>query len=160
MHKNQGFTLLEVIFTVAILGLLAVVVMPLVGTTTPRVSLDAATRLIESHIRYAQNLSTSTGEFHGFRATSETTYEIYKQTTAGDVIVDSPHDHQPMLVDLGTQFPNVTFQSPTYPAYDVLFKEVGAPTTGGGVQIEIGNSLGDIKTIEVTEITGRIEINN
>lgn len=154
--SKGGFTLIESVATIALMGIMAIAAAPLLGNANNLMSLDSAGKKIEADIRYAQNMATTTSETHGFRATSSTTYEVYKKVGAVTTIVDSPYNHNPMSIDLATDFDNVTFSAPTYPNYIIEFDKTGSPTTGGGVQVTVAIPSGETRKVTVTATSGNI----
>ena len=56
---KKAFTLLEIIFVIVVVGILAVVIVPRFGSTNLN---DAATQVV-SHIRYAQHLAMSDDKY-------------------------------------------------------------------------------------------------
>ena len=154
---QDGFSLLEMVLVVALLGLLTVATVPLINSTQ-KTSLDSMTRALELDLRYAQTLATTTNTPHGFRATDANTYEVFKQTGAGDVLITSPHHQAPMSETIDSYYPGVSFNSPSYPAFEVVFQPNGAPNSGAGTQIQLQDSESHTKTITVSDITGRIEV--
>ena len=131
----------------------------MIDNTTAAVSLDTATRKVQSDIRYAQNLASTTGEPHGFRVNSDNTYVIFKPNDMGaEEIVASPHDKNPMQIDIGEDYPGITFVSDNFPTNEILFDEIGRPTTGGGSNIIMQNNNSEQKTLSISNVTGKVDI--
>lgn len=149
VRRERGFTLIELILTISVLGFLAVAALPTDQDTVP-VALEAASRKVKSDIRYAQNLATTTGDPHGFRATGATTYEIYNVTTGA--IVSSPLTNQPMQENLSTNYEATAFGAQNY---QIEFDRFGQPTMGGGtiIQLDYDN---DQRQIQVTNTSGYV----
>ena len=53
MHKNKGFTVIELIFVIIAVGILAAMIIPRLEINGAR---EAATQML-THIRYAQHLA-------------------------------------------------------------------------------------------------------
>lgn len=156
-YKQKGFTLLELALVIAVLGIITYTAMPLFDTLDP-VNLDTAARKLEADIRYAQTLSTTTGDPHGFRNISDgltTTYEIYSVIT--NTAVTSPYDHEPMQEDFNDTFQGVNFVDNNH---DIQFDGLGKPTIISGTdQIPISNKDGSqSKIIEIVTSTGLVRI--
>src|SRR3989338_6899129 len=58
-EKNLGFTLIEIIMVLAIIGLIALVTLPIYQQIKPGITLNSQTRDIVSDLRYAQQLSVT-----------------------------------------------------------------------------------------------------
>lgn len=155
--SENGFSLLEMVLVVGLLGLLTIATVPLINSTQ-KTSLTSMARALELDLRYAQTLATTTNAPHGFRAVDANTYEVFRQTGLGDVLVTSPHNQTPMSETIDTHYPGVSFNAPSYPAFEVVFQPNGAPSPGGGTQIQLQDSESNAKTIIVSDITGRIEV--
>ncbi|MGE5472696.1 MAG: Tfp pilus assembly protein FimT/FimU [Ignavibacteriales bacterium] len=75
--KNKGFTLLEIMIVIAILGIVIVVAAPRMGGSKNDFKLYTSARNLVSDIRYAQELSISTKDNHiVFFNFDENWYEI------------------------------------------------------------------------------------
>lgn len=153
----KGFTLLELVLTIAVLGVLTATAMPLFTDADSFALTDAAEKL-ESDLQYTQNLATSTGESHGFRNIADdsaSNYEIYN--VDDDEAVTSPYDHEPMEEDFAESFAGTFFVSDDH---EIEFDETGMPTfVSGDNTITISNEDGsETTTIEIVESTGMIRI--
>jgi len=150
-RSEKGMTVIELILAVVVIAMMAISVMPKGEGLSP-ISLDAASRKVKADIRYAQNLSTSTGVSHGFRIINSTSYEIYNTSTGA--VVNSPINTTPMQEDLSTDFDGVTFTT----TGDVIeFDEWGRST--GGLVLSFIMTTGSIsKQITVDNDTGTIVI--
>jgi prepilin-type N-terminal cleavage/methylation domain-containing protein len=154
----KGFTLLELILTVAVLGVLTATAMPLF-TNSDSFALVNAAKKLENDLQYAQNLATTTSEAHGFRNIADddiiSNYEIYN--VDDDEAVTSPYDHEPMQEDFAEDFTGTVFVTNNH---EVEFDETGMPTfVSGDNTITISNEDGsETTTIEIVESTGMIRI--
>lgn len=153
LKNKNGFTLIELILVIVTLGIIAYAAIPVEPGLAP-ISLDAAARKLKSDIRYAQNMATTTGEPHGFRATGESTYEIYNALSSS--VITSPVTHLPMKEDLSASFGKAKFQDISYL---VVFDNLGRPSLGGGTIIII-NDPGSAtpKQVHITNNSGFVSL--
>lgn len=149
LHSSGGFTLLESLLVISMVGLLAVVAIPQDNDLKSPMTLDAAARKLTADIRYAQNMATTTGDTYGFRVTGTNTYEIYNVNTG--VTAPSPFTSQPMQEDFGSNFGNTQF----FTTYAVQFDDDGKPVIGGGTVIRLTDGSKS-KYLEVTPTSGLI----
>lgn len=150
-NRGKGFTLIELVLVIVILGILAIVAIPAFNNLTP-ISLDAAARKVKEDLRYAQSLATTTGESHGFEVTANSTYRVYNVNTGTTVV--SPYHHTPMTEDLSSEFGGAQFNSLTY---QIEFNASGQPTTGGGTTVQINDGT-NFKQIQITLTSGYIRL--
>ena len=115
------------------------------GNNVQSTNLNTASQKVLNDLRYAQNLSTTTGESHGFELVDSSTYRIYKVSTNENV--NSPHHHAEMQEDLDTSFKSLTFEGDEFPSGNVEFNDFGVATSGGGTTIKLQDSEGNYKEI-------------
>lgn len=156
--QMKGFTLLELVLTVAVLGVLTATAVPLL-TNSDSFALTNAAKKLESDLQYAQSLASTTGEAYGFRNIADddinSNYEVYDVDT--DEAVSSPYDHEPMQEDFAESFAGTVFVTDDH---DITFDETGMPTIESGDNtITISNEDGsETTTLEIVESTGMIRI--
>lgn len=157
IFNKQGFTLIELALTMSIIGILSAVAVPAIGRLLQASSLDAAARMVQNDIRYAQMLAQTTGDSYGFRATSNTMYRIYK--VADGSLVNSPYDQLPMEVNLSNIANGLHFSAGSYPAYQITFDSVGRPSGSETVQVmDVDNFQS--QNIQISSGSGLIMRNN
>jgi prepilin-type N-terminal cleavage/methylation domain-containing protein len=76
--KSRGFTLIEVLIVLLIMGIISVAVMPKWTGTGTNVNYEA--RRVLNDIRYAQGMSITTGQRYRWVKLSSTTYQITDQS--------------------------------------------------------------------------------
>lgn len=145
---RKGFTLIELVLVVSMLSVIGLLFISYSGDIG-NVSVDALSRKIQSDIRYAQQLATSTGTTHGVVFHSGGNYVVYvnnENTPATD-----PMDRRPM-VESSADFGSIMISS----NYRVEFDKLGKPTVGGGGNVEIVADSGAQRRIYVIENTGAV----
>lgn len=148
--SNKGFTLLELIMTISLMGILGVSVIPLI-TSSQAFGLDNATRKLESDIRYAQSMAMTKGEAYGFRNISDgknTTFEVY--LVSSGLPAKSPYSREPMLEDISAKFKGVFFE---HNNHHITFNAQGNPTfITGGQYVALKNQDNEKKAIFINNV--------
>ena len=137
---SRGFTLIEMLVVVVILGIAAAVVLPQVGAASG-IKLSAAARTLMSDLLYAQNRAISTQQRHYFRVsglgTDTQTLELLAVPLDGGdpVPVRDPTQGGNFAVRFGQNaspgLAGVTLVASTYAGDSALvgYDELGAPVT-------------------------------
>lgn len=147
---RRGFTVVELLLVVAMLGIVALLLMSYTGDVG-NVSVDAASWKIQSDIRHAQQLASTTGQQHGVKFNEHGTYVVYNQDPS--MPVSDPLDKRPMVGDVG-QFGSIWVGN----AYQVEFDKEGHPSMGGGGYVEILAENGASRRIFVIKDTGAVVV--
>ena len=166
--NSKGFTLVEVLVVLVILGIAATIVIPMIGDTSG-MRVTSAARHISSTLMFAQTAAISDQQF--FQVVFDPDAESYEvQDADGNVIADpvmAGHDYR---VDYAndSRTKNVRIESVNFDGgAKVWFDRLGAPYSGpdkdnltalnsGRVNVQAGDK---IMTILVEPITGKIRIN-
>jgi len=141
--ESRGFTMLEVIAVLVIIGIIAAVAIARIGTTAAY-TLDSQAEVVKNHLRYAQSRAMATGNVWGINFTSGTTYHLFQGTATG-VALQILGENSP-TVDISGSGLVITPPSPPTVAFDGY----GSP---GATTIPIATNG---KTITVTRNTGYI----
>ncbi len=155
MVNNRGFTVIELILVIVILGILAAIVYPKYQALSS-IRVSSAAQTIEADIRYAQSLAVSTPYNYSVVFDSgANSYSISRvdRSTGAVTSINHPFKAGTYAVNLGTDYPGVALGS----SYTVTFDYLGSPVTGGGGSVTV-SSGGYSKTITVQANTGRVTI--
>lgn len=138
-HSPQaGFTMIEVIAAVLILGVLAAVVVVDTMDSETTASGAAVTAKVKNHLRYARNRSMSSHEEWGLNFSGDT-YKLEKRGTSGETHFFPGEEEEDVTL------------TPLSIATDVYFDEWGRPVDENGNSISFGAS-----GITINQTTGYI----
>ncbi len=145
--QKEGFTLLELIFVIILLGLLAAIALPVVSSVSGSRNLEIAAQGMAMEMRRAQQVAIT--------------------TKAPQRIEVRVHNQDYRIRDLVTnevitfQLPEgITFRSVNFPYdgwhYAITFYPTGAPSRGGTVGLT--DTRDRVRYIIITPATGRVKI--
>lgn len=164
---QKGFTLIEMVMLLLILGILAVVVIPQVedmaGTRA-----SATARKLQSDIAYAQSLAMTRNLPHrvyfnaapapanGYAVVNDANGNGNWGVDPGEFAIDPANASASLSVTLNTgSYAGVIISGGSLTGTFVGFNTLGVPTTGGTVSISGG---GTTQTVTVQPETGRVSI--
>ena len=147
---RKGFTLIELLLVVSLLSVVGLLFVSYSGDIG-NVSIDALSRKIQSDIRYAQQMATSTGVAHGVNFVQGGSYTVY----TGNISTPTtdPYDRGPMVEDM-QEFGDIEVVT----NYQVEFNTLGTPTIGGGGNVEVMADTGAMRIIYVIDNTGAVVV--
>lgn len=138
--KNKGFTLIEMMIVVAIIGILALVISPNFNSSREQFTLYTTARSCVSDLRYTQQLSMDTKVQHGMYFT-QNGYQII-----GSEVVKK------------VDFDGLTYQTIFGASSDaIVFQTDGTPIESG--KIDLKSNISDMHIyISVTPGTGEVSV--
>jgi len=140
----RGFTLIEVILIMVIIGILSATVIPRIDFTLPTTaSVDGAAYIVASDIRYVQECAMANRVSKSISFTSGNSSYTFPATTPSTSRLD-PSGQLSEGVVVGT---TITF----------TFNSLGEPIAGGGNSVIVSGG-GQTRTITVTNYTGKVTI--
>jgi prepilin-type N-terminal cleavage/methylation domain-containing protein len=171
----RGFTLVEILVVVLIIGIAAAVIVPSIGSRDD-LKVASAARLVMADLIYAQNRSITTQQKHYvIFDTASRSYRI-STTPTSTAAIDHPVNHTPYVVKFGAGGTSgledlslgvVSFEGkktiafdelgvPYY--YDPVANSTTATSTSGGSIVEIVCNKQKL-TVYIEPYTGEIRVN-
>ena len=163
---SRGFSSAEIAVTLAVIGVMAMVVVPSMASMVRRARVSAASRQVISDIRQTRSRSLGTGweyKLFGFAATStdvrKNQYRVLARSNSG---VAWPADTSPVMssttqraeawMNVNTQFPGVRLVSPTA-RFEIAFDARGAaPGSASFNPLVVNNQFGNTTSLTVTTV--------
>lgn len=150
--ENKGFTLLELVVTIAITGIISVIVLPNIGNTVTDVNLELVTGKLMDDIRYTQNFAVTNHCNTWFTVNVDSNYYSYGfYATSPNIdpqLLTDPATNRPAIINL-YNYNNISLTSETLNG-GIDFNWFGFPTNGG--QIVINNA----KFVNIENETGYV----
>lgn len=140
-RKHRGFTLVELVFIILIIGILAVSVMPKWSGTSLGVQFEA--RRLLNDLRYTQALSVTTGQRYRWVKTGSNTYSILDESGSA---ITLPSGTTTLTFSSGVSFGALT----NLPGSLVAFNSQGIPYITSGTP---GTALASTASIVVSNGT-------
>ena len=132
--SSQGFTLIEVIAVLIILGILGVVVASRVSSTGAY-SVKSQAEVLKSHIRYAQTMAMGTGIIWGINISDSKQYSLFRDNDTTKTVVLPGANSNPVVLEAN---------GPSLSTDTIRFGGKGAPVD------VIGDSIQTIPAATVT----------
>lgn len=160
MRKDEkGFTLIELVFLIIILGIISVVISISIGDINST-KLNSAARRLASDIRYAQQLSLTKQVRHGVIFTANS-YTVFENDNTADP-ARNPQGGADFVISFTTgEFAGIAI-STSLPGSVVKFESNGRPLdgtnaalTGATNQVTLTYS-GSPKSLTITPETGKL----
>jgi prepilin-type N-terminal cleavage/methylation domain-containing protein len=154
--RASGFTLLEVVMVLAIVGILAVFALPRLSATTNPITLSAVSAKVAASVRYAQNLSMSQGQRYRVVFTANTV----QITDSGGAPIVQPLTASTAAVSVAPA--TLSGYNPPLTSNYVAFDTKGVPyinatTALTGTATITVTSGSDSTTVAIAPETGRVK---
>ena len=164
--NRRGFTLVELVIVIVVIGILSFVTTAAITTVIKSIQLNSAADKLVSDIRYAHTMANVTATWYGvsFEVNPVNRYSIFTTNTTGtiDTIVNNPAKNgTAFTINLKSDY-NVLISGVTIEGggKKILFQPLGTPymSTSSIISSEsvVTLYLGATKTIRITRNTGRI----
>lgn len=139
---NKGFTLIELVLVIAIIGILAGIAAPKFSASKSDFKLQATAKACQADLRYAQQLSIDTKEPHGVYFT-QTGYQLKKN---GNEIIKS------VTFVNGISFVDIQDNA----SDNIIFSSNGAPQQAGKIDFKTSENFHAY--VNITSNTGEVSI--
>ena len=150
-RPTSGFTLIEILVVVVILGIAAAIIVPHIGSRSDLKATSAA-RLMMADLIYVQNRSISQQKWHYVQFdTATNSYKVMDQMSPTLNIITHPVEQSPFVVAIGASGPaalrDVNINTVTFDGQKVIaFDEMGTPYAyNPGTNVSTALTAGSIK---------------
>ncbi len=126
--RKQGFTLLEIVVVILIMGILASVVGPALSGVSPKYRLRAAARDVGSNINHVRSLASATGKLFVLH---------YDLETQKYWMVHPPEPDEDPDMDIADRQQGTVNSMPIGVTIDEIFLPDGSSETGGELDLRI-----------------------
>ena len=159
-----GFTLIEILVVVVILGIAAAIVVPAIGSRSDLKATSAA-RMIMADLIYAQNRSISQQKKHYVRFDKAAqTYEVLEQVSPSAVLIKHPVNADNFVVKLGSggakPIRDVTIDTAAFDGKTILVYDAATNTDSPMNAGKVTLACGTLKlTITIEPFSGELRLN-
>ena len=154
-RRTAGFTLMELMTVVVIIGIIAAMAVPSFLGYLPKLRVKSASRDIVSQLRLARSKAVSERQPYGVA------FDLSGDAVYSFADTDDPSAKQYSMADsvvkADTLNPDLSFSSCTYANNCVVFNSTGAASTSGDLQLVTGDGS-ILMSINVLASTGRVRL--
>lgn len=141
--KNKGFSVMELLLVIAVLGILAAIAVPRFSTVDVQRDLDNAARQLVVDLRWTSQVAANSVDTVQVVFVNAAPYG-YRVVQGAAAVVIKPTQSFPATVS----FPAVV--------NPVTFDVFGKPTGAANVVIALQNAAGQTRTVNIDYLTGRV----
>ena len=153
MKSNSGFSIIELVLVMAILGILSAITVPKIGGIIDDVNEKAVSERIIEDLSYLRNLAVSSHDTTWMVVDqAQNQYGLYVGPDAGSrVLLADPQSGETLILDLDTEYDNIAISSVDFGGgSEISFNWWGTPSAGGTIV------LNSSRTITVVSETGMV----
>ncbi len=164
MTRRSGFTVLELMVVVALLGIIATITFPVIEGLSPEYSLRSGARLVGSQIHWAQSIAAAGGRSHHLRYDFESGRAwVIMPPAAGedpDQALDERDAYEPIELPRGIRFEKVIRADGDHvddDTADILFDPLGFE---GSHIVYLRNREGHLLAVRFHSLLGVVDYSN
>ncbi len=155
LRQTSGFTFIEMVITVVIIGIISALAVPTFLRTMDRVKLKSQVRDIVSDIRWARSKSIQTKVQCGVHFnTDNNTYSLFLDTDNPGNFVYSANDSTLQTKTLSSK---LDLEACTFPNNCIIFRSDGTGCSTGQINCR-STSISENYNVNVLATTGRVKI--
>ena len=156
---RDGFTLIELIIVLVIIGIASGLVGIMIGKGSGGLEMKTVTKEISSILRYARNHSVSEKRTYCFVINKEEgAIRLYAHKDEAEDNNEEDNEEKEMLPVIDRPLPEDLLISIDDDDSDVLYMEFFPQGNSSGGTIKLENEKGSIFFIDVNRITGKVEV--
>jgi Tfp pilus assembly protein FimT len=171
MKRAAGYTLFELILTVMIVGVIGMIAVPVINSTTSAPGIKTAANMLTSDIEYVESACISTPQsLRVLRIDLAANKYWVAAASSTDTPINSPADGQAYMNDFSTgrssRLNGVTLRSVSgmgtagQTSFTITFNAYGVPTcsSGNNIVITLAATNGTLMTVTIDGSTGDVSI--
>lgn len=144
-RRTAGFSLLELLIVIAILGIVAAIAVPRFTDANAQRDLDNAARQLVVDLRWAAQMAANSVETVKVVFVNASPYGYRVVQGTGETVIKPTNSFPTTVI-----FPSVVSA--------VSFDVFGKPTGGADVSIALQNTAGQTRTVNIDYLTGRVRM--
>lgn len=164
--KNRGFTLIEAIGMLVLLGILTALIGPKIAGGIEAVRVNGAIQKLISDIRYVRELAMSYHQTYGVEFdAAQNSYQLFQINGINKTVLADPHSNQAVAVDFdtipqftGVQIGAVSTCQGTCSTEEIRVDSFGRPYDGNGIALASNATVtlqagGSYRTVQIVPDT-------
>jgi len=163
-RDGSGFSLIETIIVMVLLGILAVVTLPSLTQALQTLHLNQAANKLAADIRYAKETALNSHGTYGVEFdVDDNSYSVFQLVSGSKASVNDPFTNASMIMDFDTHSEYSGVSMVSSGSTEIRFDSFGIPYDATGTALSnpltvVIQNGGSSKTISITQQTSFIEI--